>query len=57
MFPKENIFLQFLVHDKDKKQKYHIVKHTNQKQFILLKRIAGNILSGAIPLKKTNLSS
>lgn len=55
MFPKENVFLHFLAYGKDKKQKYQIIKHTNQTQFILLKKIAGNILSGTIPLKKNQL--
>ena len=55
MFPRENTFLQFLVYDKDKKQKYNIIKHTNQTQFNILRKIAGNILSGTIPLKKNQL--
>ena len=57
MFPRENTFLQFLVYDKDKKQKYNIIKHTNQTQFNILRKIAGNILSGTIPLKRINLNN
>ena len=55
MFPKENLFFQFLLYGKDKTQKYYIIKHINQIQFNFLKKIAGNILSGTIPLRKNQL--
>ena len=55
MFPRENYFLQFLAYGKDKKQKYYIIKHINKFQYNLLRKIAVNILTGEIPLNKTQL--
>ena len=55
MFPKDNLFLQFLAYGKDKSQKYQIIKFINKSQYYLLKKIAKNILKGVIPLKKNQL--
>lgn len=55
MFPTENYFLKFLAYGKDKKQKYYIIKHINKFQYNLLRKIAVNILTGEIPLNKTQL--
>ena len=55
MFPRENYFLQFLAYGKDKKQKYYNIKHINKFQYNLLRKIAVNILTGEIPLNKTQL--
>ena len=52
---KRKLFSSTLAYGKDKKQKYYIIKHINKFQYNLLRKIAVNILTGEIPLNKTQL--